>query len=1169
MATSRTAVYRSALLACAALIALAAGLALAPPAGAEPPADLELILSLSNDADNVVPPDSTIIVSASLRHTGIGQNLEVSDGLLRIAGDYDFEGTGRGRVNIAEQQVGAAPWRGSSAEFGDRFGAFGGAILDNDTFFVKALESIFTTRWDTGPGKAYVYDVPTKTEIGIINPPAGASGTSFAEGFAAYQEDANTGWVFIGSWRDAATVPGATCYERTRWGVVHATWQISQTNTGTSCREVGRLYIYQVDRSASPMTVDSTPCATVTPSDLDAVFQRNSGDGSLGGQFGFSVVVNEATDTLVVGAPKMHLTGAARVFTKPSSAGGWCDLTYAAGVSLTPTPIPTDGGVWSSQATNLQKSYSGRHWSTDSAGSGFGQHIAISDDGGTIAFGAFLKAYDDNNAATPNGREDAGEVAVYIRPSGGWVADTSPNARLYVTPEVKSLRLGQYLAVSHDGATIAASAPQRPQNPPDWPGKVYLWNRPSGGWTTDITGPHATLTSAGARNGDLFGHIGVDFNHDSSRLVVSDHKYQDADREATDGTDRNSNAGFFGRAWLFSGTNGAWTSATTAAATEIVSPQPRAAARFGIARFASDGRQVIITQHESASASRTEVGPGAVWLFNENLEPIVFASSTCEIDSGIFLDDSSDDINTCALELPSDTEIVIPSGAAAGTFSVSGTVTVDGRAYFGSLDVRIGAVKEVAEVKLDFATDDRGTAGVRDDQPWPDAIAPGGSTVLQLSVLSETEQAAAAGSVHSIVLSTTVGALSTNINDAERAPAAFSTARRNQDGCLGSGGRACVVPTTRTALTSSNSDKILVTLTAPDDAEPGQAVVSARVRSADGGSFTKTLTVSITGGFHSLRIAEPSQSVLNVGTPDSGATRDNRDIAVLAVTAQDAAGNDILVPGTSAVRRGGARSIPTHRLMIKDPDGKSNPAGISARWLPNAAGTGLAVNLAGNPLIEIDVDAAVETPLANGEYTLEAYVNRQTWSRTFRVSGGPATLSLGQPQGSTAIGERVTLTATVLDGDGNAVPDGTPVDWLDASTSETVVMVQTSADLHTTNGLASASYLVIVRGSAYVRATAGEAGDIRLLTLGAAATTTAEMTIAETLPSNTRPNAFTTWPGEERIQASSLLPAVDGARSVLLWQNGRWLRYGVVDGQEIPGSMDFDIRTHAVLWLGR
>ena len=1162
---------RSALLAAAALLALAAALALAPHSSSAPPDDLELILSLSNDADNVVPPDSTITVAASLRHSGIGENIEIDGGTLRTAGNYEFEGAGRARVSIAEQQVGAAPWRGSGAAFGDRFGAFGGAILDGDTFFIKSLRNDFANgRWATAEGKFYVYDVPSRTEVAIIEPPAGAEQLAWGRGFAAYHEDADTGWIFVGSFRDTVTVTGAQCGAFRLNAQNRRYW----ANLGTQCEETGRLYIYKYDKSASdPADWTVELAATIAPSAADASYRETATRAAKTSMFGIDVKLSDDGQTLVVGSPRMDIIGAMLVFSKPSSTGSWGDLTYANGVKLSPTAIPAEQTIESS-APNKAKSYGGRLWSTGRDGSGFGEQVQISGDGSVIASGTFKKRYDDNNQLySSNGCPgsyweqpkcvDVGEVTVFVRPSGGWAADTTPNARLLITPEVQQQRLGQYLAISHDGATIAASAAQRPQPTPDWPGKVFLWNRPSGGWTADITGAHATLTAADGRNGDQFGHIGTDFNHDGSKLVVSNHKYQDADRAAGDTGTSNSNAGFFGRAWLFSGTNGAWTSATTAAAAEIVSPQPRASALFGVARFAEDGRKVIIGQTEDAAAANVETGPGAVWLFDEDLTPLTFAGSTCEVDSGILLDDSADDINTCPLNLPAQTEIVIPAGTPDGAITLSGAVTVDGQTYRGTVSVRIrGDIKEVARTTFDFATDDRGTRGIRDDRPWPDTISPGQSTVLRLSVLSETDHAPPAGSIGSILLSTTVGSLSTNINDGERAPAAFSTSRRNHDGCIRTGGFTCQVKTD--ALNSDNADEILVTLTAPRDAKAGRAVVTARVISAAGDTFTATRSVSITGPFHTLEIAEPSTGILNVGTPDAGADRDDRDLLYLAVAAQDAAGNSITVPDTASLTHGGPRAIPTHRLTIIAPDGKRNPAGISARWARNPFGQGLAVDAAGNPLIEIDVDAVPSAALRSGEYTLEARVNRQNWSRAFRVGGGPAAIAFDAPASVAILNARISVTVTVTDAEGLPVVDGTPVTFSEQRIGINPVLVLLSpATQRTSGGKASVEMLVVNAGGAYVKATAG--GIANLQPVRSAAAPVAPAT-TESLSVTAR-NSFTTWLSERPVSASSLLSALTDVSGVWLWTGERWVGYSIADGLLVPGSTDFNVELGSILWL--
>ena len=1135
-----------------------------PPTSAAPPDDLELVLSLVDDSDNVVPPDSTIKVAASLRHLGLEQNLEITSGSLRVSGSLDWETLGRSSLPITPQMVGAAAWRGSGAETGDRFGAFGGTILDNDTFFAKSLQSDFDGQvWATRTGKVYVYDVPTKTEIGVITPPTGGTTRSFAEGFDAYQEDASTGWIFIGSWREALTVSGVTCRA---FPDGRASIRNDRTSTGTTCNEVGRVYIYRLDRSVSPMTISSTPCATLTPSAADAVYAQTASGASLGGRFGYGVEVNETTDTLVVGAPKMHYTGAVKVYTKPTSAGGWCDLTYGDAVTLTPTPIPTEG-AWGS-ATNKQKSYAERMWSDGPGGAGFGQEIKMSDDGNTLVIGAFLKRHNDNNQLYAAGINDTGEVGIYVKPATGWADATAPNARLWLTPTVNEPRLGQWVAVTHDGASIAAAAPQRPQVPGTGPGYVYVWNRPSGGWTADDSnGADATLSAVGGRPNDQFGHSSIDFNHDGTRLLVSNHKYEDADRAASDGRWLNSNASYAGRAWLFSGANGSWASATTASATEIQSPAPRAGVFFGVVRYASDGRQILAGQPEDSSLRNNAFGPGSVWLYNEQLEPQFFAGSACAIDSGESIDDTSDDTNTCPIDLSDNAELVIAPGFDTGSFTISGRVTIDEQVFRGSLVVRVGQPKEVARATLEIGTDDRGSLGTADDRPHKSTLSPGETTVLRLRVLNENDGASGPNSISSILITTSGGSLSTNINDAELPAAAFSTVRRNQDGCLGAGGLACQIRVE--SLNATNSDKIDISLRAPSPAKPGQVLVRAVVLSRTGETVSaEPLAIGFAGPPATYAIAKPTTSILNEGTPDEGAGADHRDRLLLSVTAADASGNLVELPGTAYQPTTRDRAIPQqHRLTIFGPDDRRNPAGVTARWLPNASGSGLQLDSAGNPQIEIDVDAEETAKLANGEYTLELRVGAKTVTQKFVVSGGPATLTLSEPQGSTAVNEQVRVTATVLDDEGNAVPNGTRVTWVDRPTGTVPVMIQLSADTQTQDGMATASYLVIGSGTGYVTATAGEATNVVLLQVGGPGEAD-ELAIADSL-SSTQPSGFSSWQSDRRIRASQLLVAVDGVNSVLIWENGIWLRYGVTEsGLVIPGSMDFLTRKGSVLWLG-
>ena len=751
-------------------------------------------------------------------------------------------------------------------------------------------------------------------------------------------------------------------------------------------------------------------------------------------------------------------------------------------------------------------------------------------------------------------------MTIFTRPGTGWVDDATPTARLLVTPTVNQQRLGQYLSVSNDGSAIAAAAPQR-ANVNTSPGYVYVWNRPVGGWSGDITGAHATLSADGGRNRDQFGHNSVDFNHDGTRLAVSNHLYQDSDTAAE--------ISFAGRAWLFlRPSSGSWANATTAAETaiEIKSPQPRPSAYFGIARFSEDGDRVIVTQYEDSSSSQIQTGSGAVWLFDENLMPMFFAGSACAIDAGQAVRDSSDDINTCPLILADNSDVTIPLGTKAGTYTISGRVTVEGQVFRATLALRVGEVKEVDSATLEVGTDTRGTPGTEDDQPHKTSLEPGQSTVLRLRILNENDKASEANSVASILVTTIKGALSTNINDAERVPAAFSTASRNHDGCIGTGGLVCQIRVA--SLNGTNSDKIDITLRAPSPAQPGPATVQVTVFSRAGDTIvTEPVTVVFAGPVDTIAIAEPTTGVLNVNTASgadslAAAARDAnelRDRLRLSVSAQDKAGNKATTP-TNLVR-----------ITISDPDGKTVQESSIARTFPlQDEDDKNILDANGNPQIELDVNAPPATPLKSGEYTIELRTGGKTTTQTFTASGGAANIAISEPDGELTVNGSFTVTATLTDATGAAVPDGTTLSFVARPTGTIPVLVNLSQDSTTTDGQATATYLVISKGRGYITVNSGTASNAALITTTAAASTTpTEPTNPAESLSSTRVNAFSTWIGTGTTTASALLAGIDnGVDTILIWVNGAWLRYGLSEGREIPGSMDFEVRRGAILWLG-
>jgi hypothetical protein len=147
--------------------------------------------------------------------------------------------------------------------------------------------------------------------------------------------------------------------------------------------------------------------------------------------------------------------GAVYVFVRPG--GSWTTISHAAKLTLA-------DGV---------------------AGDQFGLSVGLSADGGTLAAGAHG---DDSNR---------GSVHVFVRPERGWLSGAQA-AKLTASDREAGDRLGQSVALSADGGTLAAGAP----GDDNYVGAVYVFVRPGGGWAT-ATQTAKLIASAGVANDDL------------------------------------------------------------------------------------------------------------------------------------------------------------------------------------------------------------------------------------------------------------------------------------------------------------------------------------------------------------------------------------------------------------------------------------------------------------------------------------------------------------------------------------------------------------------------------------------------------------------------------------------------------------------------------------------
>ena len=1101
------------LLTLAALSALVALLAaslftLAPAAADEHPDDIELVLSV-DDSDGIVAPGSEFTVSAALRFTGphtLWRRLNISDAALRLPGLLDWEATGRGALRPDDQTVmGHVLYRPDGAD-GEPVGWNRGVValgLHSRTLLARSDDQ-----------ELYIYDVWNKRQAAVITPPASANGGTFGRpngqqdrhGAAVWHESDSTAWLFIGSNGDT----------------------ISGTNN------VGSLYIYKLDWSREPLSVELVQRIAPPQSEFS-----NARD-TVNARYGTAVTVSADGGTLAVSAERINTFGAVYVYTRPDGPGqSWGELEYADGVKLTVAPTPAWGTSstrpFDPAALNTCDAYCSRVSSMTQAGPGFGSFtVSLSDDGRVLAVGAANKSYpfDTPGGGFTGGTANVGEVYVFVAPDDGWQAApaaggtliaagedasnfdplthhspgparriTAPTALLLARPwasAAASRWFGQETTVSADGSMVAASEGGN--------NRVHIFQRDSASdWSGEL------LPSAAIRGGNGYGAWGgIWFNREGNVLLIG-----------------NAGSGRFG---TFSGrfdvytrpASGVWADAAAQTAVQIFAPTPKERGTFS-------RHLVRDLAYERLAISHSFLGAG---MFRNAYGGVFLSDSNCTVR---IVDEVS--TTTCPITI-ADSKVVIPAGTRDGVHTISGQVTLSVQGVADSevvlrdaIEVTIGRVQELTEVNFDFATDGRGTTATADDRPFPAVLAAGETTTLRLQLLNENGKPSAAGAASSVRVYTNVGVLDSSV------------------GCVRSGAATATCAINLDNLTGSNSGAIPITLTHGGTA--GAAQVRASVISTSGEVFDpQAISVALTGPPASLSIAAPGGGLLNVGTPDSGADQDDRDVLTLAVSAQDKAGQTVALP------TGGSQ-----RATLTDPDGERVASGVELEW-PLGGADRPTLNAAGQRQVRVNVNRAAAQPLANGEYTLEVRAGTLTATQTFSVSGGPAAITLSEPDGSLEQGGRFSLTATVVDADGAPVPDGTAVEWLSQGLGTTPGPVRLAAETKTTNGAASAEFLSILSGTVYVTAEAGGVKQLALLRISEPAGAVSGPRGPAADLSSTTPNSYAVWQGAAPVAASELYQALPPT-VVTLSQAvvAGWKHY---DG---AAARDFTIPPGAVLWL--
>jgi len=197
----------------------------------------------------------------------------------------------------------------------------------------------------------------------------------------------------------------------------------------------------------------------------------SASDGKWNSLFGNSISVSRDGKLVVIGACQSKIgknlgQGAVYVFAKPQN--GW------SGISQFTAKLTTSDGE---------------------AGDSFGQSVAVSTDGKTIAIGAPY--------ATINKQAQQGAVYVYTVPASGvWATTNTYTAKLTASDGANFSWLGSSVAL--DGISAVAGAFGAAVGSNYYQGAAYVFTEPSGGWTNMTE--TAKLTASDGQAWDLLGY---------------------------------------------------------------------------------------------------------------------------------------------------------------------------------------------------------------------------------------------------------------------------------------------------------------------------------------------------------------------------------------------------------------------------------------------------------------------------------------------------------------------------------------------------------------------------------------------------------------------------------------------------------------------------------------
>jgi FG-GAP repeat len=280
----------------------------------------------------------------------------------------------------------------------------------------------------------------------------------------------------------------------------------------------------------------------------------NTGEAEDGDQFGFSLALSDDGNTLAAGAISEDSADARINGNQADNSASSAGAVYV---------FVRTGSRWSQQAYIKSSSPNGAD-----ANDLFGYSVGLSADGNTLAVGSYDEAGSSNviNGPEDNNAPGTGAVLIFTRSGRSW----SRQAYLKASTQDRADSLGAWVAISDDGNTVAAGAPDEDSlttgiNTVETGhsgrigtlddisvGAAYVFVRSGGTWSQQ-----ASFKASNSGIEDWFG-VRLALSGDGNTLAVSAPN-EDGGAKGINGRQDDNSAGEAGALYVFSRAGATWT----------------------------------------------------------------------------------------------------------------------------------------------------------------------------------------------------------------------------------------------------------------------------------------------------------------------------------------------------------------------------------------------------------------------------------------------------------------------------------------------------------------------------------------------------------------------------------------------------------------------------------